>query len=566
MSLLPVLLAASLSAAPPPPSWAFALPAQTKVRPERPPTSGEASVVLGAARGECEGFQVLAPAGLSVKLDVPALRGPGVAIKPRAFREAFIRIETPSNGKGDRGLWPDPLIPLDDPAFIGADDPFRATPDAPYVAYLELCVPEGQAPGTYRGQVRLTAPGKSEAVVQVTLEVWTFQLPATSSLPNSFGLSLYSVAKGHKLDPASPESKALLRRYAESLLRHRISAQGLSMEPLAVRTERGELTVDFTAFDAEVGDFLSGRVLPNGARFTSIEIKENPKTVTPRERGQYWQKVLEHFREKGWKAQPFFYAKDEPKPQDYPTVLAQAARLHEARGVPVLVTSPFEPSMAKAADILCPNLNCFFTRSGAQTCKNVQPMAQLRQKVGPEKNIWWYQSCNSHGCTGGPTSDVGVEQAYQDWASYMVDHPALSNRAMGSLAFLVGVGGELYFDTVAAYQGKNPWESLFEFGGNGDGTFFYPGAPALTGQKRHAPVESLRLKHIRDGLEDFEYLTLLASGGESGLARELARSWTPSGYELTLDPAAWAKIRERAASRLKTLAVKADGTAASRKP
>jgi hypothetical protein len=49
------------------------------------------------------------------------------------------------------------------------------------------------------------------------------------------------------------------------------------------------------------------------------------------------------------------------------------------------------------------------------------------------------------------------------------------------------------------------------YGGNGDGTLFYPGRPDTIGGTTQIPVESIRLKLIREGLEDYEYLLLLAS-------------------------------------------------------
>ena len=50
---------------------------------------------------------------------------------------------------------------------------------------------------------------------------------------------------------------------------------------------------------------------------------------------------------------------------------------------------------------------------------------------------------------------------------------------------------------------------LLVYGGNGDGYMLYPGTPDRIGGKTCVPIESVRLKHVRDGYEDFEYLRLL---------------------------------------------------------
>src|SRR5262249_31092075 len=152
------------------------------------------------------------------------------------------------------------------------------------------------------------------------------------------------------------------------------------------------------------------------------------------------------------------FAKDEPKPTEYPLVLAQASRVHRAGGIPVLVTSPFTEKLQEAADIWCVVINCIFPRPGISTCANAIPLSSLRQRIGAEKQIWWYQSCLSHGCDSKnrPRSPE-IEAAFTGWASHMIDHPVPLNRAMGVLAFSFKVEGELYWDAIFAYGEKDPW-------------------------------------------------------------------------------------------------------------
>jgi hypothetical protein len=251
----------------------------------------------------------------------------------------------------------------------------------------------------------------------------------------------------------------------------------------------------------------------------------------------------------GVAAEPFFYAKDEPRPEDVPVVLAQSSRAR-ASGVPVLVTSPYDPALADAADIFAPALNCFFPRPGPQTCRAVMPVHELRAKLRSRAKVWWYQSCLAHGCTAARAAKPDVERAFTGWASYMVDHPATLNRAMGVLAFIAGVDGELYYDTVHAYGTKpDPWDDVFDFGGNGDGTLFYPGRPDRIGGTQHRPIESLRLKHLRDGLEDYEALRLLARTSPE-LASKCAHRLARSGYDIEQDPATWEDVRRVIANAL----------------
>jgi hypothetical protein len=534
--------------------WAWALTAVLAAAPGakvvsplekvRPGVSveGSAEARLSLARGECEAAQVVLPGQVRRVTTRPlALKGPGATLTASQWREAFLDVKTPSNSQGGPGPWPDALVPVETPG----------DPALPAILYVEVCAPEAQKPGTYRGELHVKADDAALAPVPFTVEVQPFALPATASLPTSFGISLYSIAKGHGLSPESPEARALLKAYARVLLEHRISAHGMSMSAPPVRFEDGRAVVDFRAYEEEMAPFFDGGLLPSGARFTTAEVRDNREARTEAEKVAYYRAFAEHFRSKGWSAQLFFYAKDEPKPEDVPLVRSQSARVRAAGNIPVLVTSPLDDALRGTADILTPTLNCFFTRPGPQTCRQVVPISKLRARLPRGTRVWWYQSCNSHGCTGGPTEDSAVERAYSGWASYMVDHSGPSNRAMGPLAFLTGVDGELYFDTVYAYNTKDPWKDLFEFGGNGDGTLFYPGTPSRLGTKEHQPVISLRLKHIRDGLEDYEYLRLLARLGDEGASQALVRRLARTGYEIEQDVEKWEQVRHDLTTRLR---------------
>lgn len=534
--------------------WAWALTAVLAASPEpkvvsslvkvRPGVSveGSSEARLSLAKGECEAAQVVLPGRVRQVTAQPlALKSPGATLSASVWREAFVDVKTPSNSQGRTGPWPDPLVPVETPG----------DPSLPAVLYVEVCAPGEQEPGTYRGELRVKADGTAVAPVPFTVEVQPFALPATASLPTSFGISLYSIARGHGVSPESPEAWLLLRAYARALLEHRVSAHGLSMAAPPVRFEDGRAVVDFRAYEEEMAPFFDGTLLPSGARFTTAEVRDSRQCKTEEEKVAYYRAFAEHFRRKGWSAQLFFYAKDEPKPEDVPLVKAQSARVRKAGSIPVLVTAPLDEALRGTADILTPTLNCFFPRSGPETCRNVLPLSKLRSRLASGTRVWWYQSCNSHGCTGGPTEDSAVERAYSGWASYMVDHPGPLNRAMGPLAFLAGVEGELYFDTVYAYNTKDPWKDVFEFGGNGDGTLFYPGTPARLGTKEHQPVVSLRLKNIRDGLEDYEYLHLLSRLGDEGAARAFTRRLARSGYEIEQNVKTWEQIRQDLTARLR---------------
>ncbi len=152
-----------------------------KVRPGEA-VKGRRDARLSVARGECEATQVVLPGGTKgVRVEPLSLSGPGSALKASVWREVFMDVKTPSNGEGRSGPWPDALVPVEAPI---------QAPGAglPTVLYVEVCAPEKQTPGTYKGELRVKAEGAQPSPVPFAVEVQPFTLPATSSLPNSFGV------------------------------------------------------------------------------------------------------------------------------------------------------------------------------------------------------------------------------------------------------------------------------------------------------------------------------------------------------------------------------------------
>jgi hypothetical protein len=163
----------------------------------------------------------------------------------------------------------------------------------------------------------------------------------------------------------------------------------------------------------------------------------------------------------------------------------------------------------------------------------------------PERVSFSYASCLSHGCDEIPTSGRVRElmlREFAGWPGYVVDRPGTSARAVAWLGWRRGLSGELYYDMLQTWTG-DPWKDLRAFAGNGDGTLLYPGRPADLGGKRPFPVESIRLKIIRDALEDVELLRLASGAGEGALAKSLAGRLVPSARGFERRPAPWLEAR-----------------------
>ena len=71
------------------------------------------------------------------------------------------------------------------------------------------------------------------------------------------------------------------------------------------------------------------------------------------------------------------------------------------------------------------------------------------------------------------------------------------------------------------------WTDQLIMGGNGDGNLLYPGTQEKVGGRTFIPIASIRLKQLRDGMEDNEYLHLLeaAEGGGTAMQSACANVW-----------------------------------------
>ena len=165
----------------------------------------------------------------------------------------------------------------------------------------------------------------------------------------------------------------------------------------------------------------------------------------------------------------------------------------------------------------------------------------------PQKKMWIYQACDSDGC-----NSVG-NATQSGWPTHMIDAPATQNRAMEWQAWRQKAGGELYYDTTYAFARGDAWTSQYYYGGNGDGTLFYPGTPAKIGGSTDVPIASLRLKLIREGMEDYEYFKALADAGDPAMADSEAAALSPAAYQNETDPAKIDAARHRIALRIEQL-------------
>jgi len=538
-----------------------------KVRPLDPfPDSPVKRAGLSAGRNEFEPFQLVLHADnvdvADLDVQVSDLRTPEGLEIPQSnvtvYLERFLNVTQPSVIGGATGQWPDPLIPrVDQYAHERRNAfPFVLRQGRNQPLWVEIFIPESTKPGEYAGSVRISQGAKSIVDIPLSVTVWAFVLPSTSTLKSSFGLSGIALLKQHRGRYTNDDDLySLTRVYARAALQHRISINGGSMVPPKYRLEGGRARIDWSAYDAEVGPLLDGTAIPegqplHGAKATSVELRTPSSFPTNEQQALYWAESVRHFRQSGWSDRLFLYLWDEPAAADYPKVLERGrAALQANPEIRSLLTTPFTGKLEEVVQIWTPLVNCLERKPGFDDfCAEAPPMETYLHERALGKSLWFYQSCASHGC------NIPGGLYFAGWPSYMVDASGTANRVMQWLAWKFRIDGELYYSMNEAYgENMDPWTDVRLFGGNGDGTLFYPGRPDRIGGLTDIPIESIRLKLIREGMEDYEYLALLAKLEGQSAADKYANRIVQNTYRWESRPEVFLQVRQELGETLNRL-------------
>lgn len=547
--------------------------ATVKIRPKTAPKIDQISANLKGARNEFESFQLIITAdsgALSgVDVNVGELRDDHgnviAASNIMIYKEGYINVTTVSTIQGATGEWPDALIPKKDayagevrnafPTAVGAG---RNQP-----VWIEIYIPPTASAGVYTGSATVTATGQNPVVVPIQLTVWDFTLPSTSTLKSAHSVDYHLVPVGHGLGaytaPPSAAHLKLVKLYAKANLLHRLTTDYLPAPHQMGGTLSNGVT-NWGSFDTAFAGLINGtEALPGGrlpgAKFTSYRMSVYAhETDLP-----FMRDIAAHAKAKGWFDRLFQYTLDEPSTSaHWTTIKTRANALHQADpALRSLVTTSIQNAttngVATLIDLFVPTIRFMDNKPygrepGGEVPGGAGTIGNQRSKYPAE--TWWYQACGSHGCgmVGGGQYDP--EGYHLDWPAYMIDLPAMFSRIMEWQSFKYNIQGELYYDMVYAFGQRDPWVGQYDFGGNGDGTLYYPGKPSKIGGTTHIPIESIRLKLLREGMEDYEYMNLLKSLGEEAYANQQVARVVTNTYTWTKDPLLLYDAREKMAGQI----------------
>lgn len=558
-------------------------------RDRRLPSATASAMRVQTARNEREATQfVLRPAeGLQ-----------GLRVTPRALTTTagdqlpaehieilhvgYVPIAQCTDYVGVIGDWPDPLLPLDGPVDLaaGKNQPF----------WVRVYVPKDAAAGVYSGEIELKAAGW-EGAVPLEVEVFDFTLPDRMTCQAALGFDpTCTVIDSYHGATAKEDREVLAQLYLREFSEHHISPYENDNRLLYPRLEYtwpnvpadgGEVpeeeleevfrpefnwdtwdpemtriidTYHFNAFrlfapGLGAGEAWSSNLLTHYGEDTP-EFKTAFKA--------WYSAVQEHFRKKGWLDKAFIYWFDEPTAEQYEFCIKYNLMMKEAApDLQRMLTEQVEPELIGGPNLWCP-VSHYYNHEAAEP----------RRLAGDR--FWWYV-CST---------------PMAPYATLFIDHPATEMRVWLWQTWQRKINGLLIWDTIwwtsnAAYPDRlqNPYEDPMNWcpimegsvgvgdkiaWGNGGGLLLYPPLAAVDGSHGFPildpPVTSLRMEMLRDGIEDYEYLTILrdliaemeAQGGETDLAvyrdlLEVPGSITASMMEITWEPAPIESHREAVA-------------------
>ena len=362
-----------------------------------------------------------------------------------------------------RGWWPDPILDFQHEADVKGNDVQSF--------WVRVTCPENQPPGTYEGELVVSAKGETPARIPLRIRVNKFAVGKASPLPLAISCKVPSTN--------GVPDKARLEKYCDFFADYYMTYDTLyavtsqNRDPswnLLVRLKaQGRLGMFCLAYFGGLGEGPKAEAKWRAERFPAV-----------RER-------YETAKRLGILNKAYFYGCDEANAPAFTNVQRKAAILHrEFPGVPVMTTARDKmlgtgDSPLTDIDIHCPAL-CFWASR------------PVRKAQSQGKKVWWY-FCNVPSVP---------------YANTVIEAPPIEIRSlMGAQTQKFKPDGFLYYATNKRYTQppilKGPFTEWDPGMSNphGDGQWTCSGTPDAM------PLATLRLENFRDGLEDLWYVRLL---------------------------------------------------------
>lgn len=539
---------------------------------------GPSQVEIKAAKNEVESFQVVVAALQEnvrvVSAEISELTGPrGARIGKdhiKLFRPEYVRVRRPTpRAELPPGLYADPLVPFINPltgkpieplsrsrkrwgepvTTTGHDMyaiPFEVFKGQNQPIWVDVHVPRDAPAGIYKGKFSVRASGNVSAELPVSLTVWDFTLPDGPTHRNHFG-GFYNVARYFDAKRDSQESRQIEVRYCEVIAEHRINPpipRGLLPKvnddgSLEVVPERHQALAEFIT-RLHVTDFQIPRAPFASLPHSTLRPDYKEISLANRKKAQrYYRDFYNYLKKNGWEKRAYLYMWDEPNlRENYEQVLVLGGLVHEAvpelRCLVVEQTYPQDtswPDIDPAVDIWCPLWSFIDDKT-------------ITEKIGHGDEVWSYTALVQRSPRYHPQYErvKGCDPPY-----WHIDRPLAVYRVPTWINYRYQITGLLYWSTVTTVI--EPWHNpAFAHPGhyNGGGYLFYPGTPCgIAG-----PVPCMRIKNLRDGMEDYEYFAMLEKLGGKQVVKKIVSTVAPNWWQFSKDASEILAAREKLATEI----------------
>jgi hypothetical protein len=498
--------------------------------PDRPDPPPRAQIAL--ARNEYESFQVALRAAPGRDLErctveFGDLRNRAGHLIPRSNIEwhqvGFVELKQlfphPAMEGAVPGWWPDPLLPV---------SVFDVPGGVSQALWFTVYAPRGTRAGDYAGRVVVHPANAPELSVPVQVTVYDFDVPTQPHIKTAFALMDGYLERIY--GPLTPE---LHRAYGDYVLKHRLNPDDIS------RTDPPDID-DIAYYDGRGLNAFNviNMVEPRGKR---TWVCWSPLSVyTPDFRADLIRRLdpyVAELKRRGLADKAYVYTFDERGEDFWPVIREYFGLIKQRYGLPTLTTAkvPQEPGAMRALNV---DWNC--------PVSSVYDLEQAEECRAAGLQVWSY-IC------------LGPRYPYANW---LADDPLIEARVIWWQAYHQKMDGFLYWGLNIWDRASNDYVIHPESDGprlrwsittggdypalHGDGELLYPGPDG--------PLGCIRLENIRDGIEDYEYLWLLAElDGDVEKAREACSPVTASLTTFTRDPTALYATRDRIARRIEAL-------------
>ena len=518
------------------------------VRTRPAPKTKGAALAVRAAANEAESVQLVVRAESDVR-DVKISLRDDLVCEENGFclstscvdfrRVGYVDVRHPTDHEGLPIPVPDKLYPAGTaPVAVdrGENQPF----------WITVRPPKGTNKGVYVGvvdvAVHFSNGGVRRFAVPLKVEVFGFALPDVMTCQTAFGLSSSLVNKAHGLKDRSPEHRDVVERYLKAMSENHLSPYFPAMLAHWKVKWNGDVPeFDFEDWGRELDrvfsqyHFNSFMVWIPGLGECSMFSRRDPdfmglKPSDPRYEkrlGAYVAAIEGFLRRKGYLDRAYAYVYDEPRSCDYDLVKFGYGFLEKhapglRRMLPALAHHAFR-DLSGPVNLWCPQ---------------IQYLASPELKAIRDRgdNIWWYV-CNNpkapHACD-------------------FIDHPSHELRIWLWQTWKERVGGVLIWD-VFNWRGQTKHPDQ-----NGEGRFLYPPdeCAGAKGPVVADPVQSVRIAHLRDGLEDYEYFAILKRLSPSNPLLRVPDELTSSLTGFSKDPAVLERHRLRLAREIEKISAR----------